>query len=147
MGMPIAYSEDLRIRAVELVDSGLQPEEVAEILSIGRATIFRWLQQKKATGSLKPKSDWQKGHSHAIKDTTALRSFALANQGLTAKELAERWGGISAAAMRSWLRKIGFTYKKKLSATKKEMSTSVKNTSKSLSQKTQKHWFMWMNRG
>lgn len=50
----MAYSVDLREKAVSLVEKGKPKEEVAELLEIGIATLYRWLKKKAAGESLKP---------------------------------------------------------------------------------------------
>ncbi|MBA3752542.1 helix-turn-helix domain-containing protein, partial [Candidatus Dependentiae bacterium] len=41
--MAIAYSEDLRKRAVALIEDGKKIEKVAKLLNIARSTLFRWV--------------------------------------------------------------------------------------------------------
>lgn len=50
----MVYSVDLREKAVSLVEKGKSKEEVAELLEIGIATLYRWLKKKTAGESLKP---------------------------------------------------------------------------------------------
>ncbi|WP_341807926.1 IS630 transposase-related protein [Wolbachia endosymbiont (group E) of Neria commutata] len=50
----MVYSVDLREKAVSLVKKGKPKEEVAELLEIGIATLYRWLKKKAAGESLKP---------------------------------------------------------------------------------------------
>lgn len=45
----MAYSVDLREKAISLVERGKSKSEVAELLEIGIATLYRWL-KKKAEG-------------------------------------------------------------------------------------------------
>ncbi|MBA3751521.1 helix-turn-helix domain-containing protein [Candidatus Dependentiae bacterium] len=111
--MAIAYSEDLRKRAVSLIESGKKIEKVAKLLNIARSTLFRWVRQKKTEGSLTPKKDWRKGYGNKIPDLEKFEQFVKENQGLTATAMAEKWGSISVRVFCKWLKRIGFTRKKK----------------------------------
>jgi len=66
--MAIAYSEDLRKRAVALVIRGRKPTAVAKMLLVGIATLYRWLAKKEKGESLAPKKDWRKGYGNKIPD-------------------------------------------------------------------------------
>lgn len=124
--MAVAYSEDLRKTALNLIDSGKEVEEVVSLLKISRASLFLWMKLRRETGSVAPKKDWRKGHGHKISDLEKLKEFADENQGLTAIEMAEKWGGLTPKTMRKWLGRIGYTQKKRVMVTKKEMKKSVK---------------------
>ncbi|MBS9529102.1 IS630 transposase-related protein, partial [Wolbachia endosymbiont of Ceratitis capitata] len=50
----MAYSVDLRERAVSMIEKGKSKVEVAELLEIGIATLYRWLRKKAAGESLRP---------------------------------------------------------------------------------------------
>ncbi len=82
--MAIAYSEDLRKRAVGLVEKGRKIEVVAKLLNIGRTSLYRWVKQKQEKGSLAPKKEWQKGYGNKIPDLEKLKEFVQVNKGMTA---------------------------------------------------------------
>jgi len=48
----MSYSEDLRERALALVDSGMKQEEVRKLLKLGVNTITQWKKLRAETGSL-----------------------------------------------------------------------------------------------
>lgn len=50
----MVYSVDLREKAVALVEKGKPKAEIAELLEIGIATLYRWLKKKADGASLKP---------------------------------------------------------------------------------------------
>jgi len=124
--MARAYSEDLRIRALSLIDAGKKIEKVAAILSISRASLYLWLKRRRETGSIAPKKNWQNGHGNKFTDLEELKKFAEENQGLSAVEMAEKWGGLTPKTMRKWLHRIGYTQKKRALGTKNEMKKTVK---------------------
>jgi transposase len=49
------YSDDLRARAVAAVDGGLSRHQAAKVFSVGVASVIRWVQRHRATGSFSPK--------------------------------------------------------------------------------------------
>lgn len=53
--MPKPYSTDLRVRAVEAVESGASRREVAEIFKVGVSSVIRWCRRCMETGSAAPK--------------------------------------------------------------------------------------------
>ncbi len=112
--MSIAYSEDLRKRAVALVKRGRKIDSVVKLLNRVVATLFQRATKDRKGESLAPKKDWRKGHSNKIPDLDKFKEFAQENQGLTATAMAEKLGNISLKTVGKWLKRIGFTRKKKL---------------------------------
>lgn len=49
------YSDDLRIRAVSAVASGLSRHKASEVFSVGVSSVIRWVQKHEQTGSVSPK--------------------------------------------------------------------------------------------
>lgn len=47
-----AYSPDLRLKIVQAVDRGLLPPDVAHTFGVHLATVYRYLQRRRATGSV-----------------------------------------------------------------------------------------------
>ena len=120
------YSVDLRKRAIDLVDNGKKKSAVARLLNLSRRVIYLWLKRREETGSLKPKTGYQKGHSHRIRDWELFEKFAHKNKGCTTKQMAKQWTTLtgqstSDSVIERGLKKIGFTYKKKRSTTWKQM--------------------------
>jgi transposase len=50
-----AYSQDLRQRVLRAIDAGASQGKVAETFAISRATIKRYLKQRRETGDVTPK--------------------------------------------------------------------------------------------
>lgn len=111
--MAKAYSHDLRIRAVELVNSGFVVKKVVDLLNISKSALYDWLVKFEKTKSVEPKKDWQKGHSHKITDMAQFKKFADENKNLTLDELAKKWGGVSRMTVYRALKKIGYSKKKR----------------------------------
>jgi transposase len=64
--MAKGYSNDLRVRAVELVESGESAREAARILNLGVSTTIRWMDRWRKTGSVDAKPGT--GHSRSPLD-------------------------------------------------------------------------------
>lgn len=48
--MAIAYSQDLRERALSLLEKDLSITQVSRLLEISRPTLYKWLNQFQTTG-------------------------------------------------------------------------------------------------
>jgi transposase len=51
-----AYSQDLREKVLRAVDQGYGREEIVKLLGVSRATIKRYLKQRRETGTVAPKA-------------------------------------------------------------------------------------------
>lgn len=51
-----AYSVDLREKVLRAVDQGYPREEIVKLLGVSRATIKRYLKQRRETGTVTPKA-------------------------------------------------------------------------------------------
>jgi transposase len=65
-GMAKGYSKDLRVRAVELIESGESAREAARILNLGASTTIRWMDRWRKTGNVEAKPGT--GHSRSPLD-------------------------------------------------------------------------------
>lgn len=119
--MPKAYSQDLREKAIAAVDRGVAKSEVITMFEISRDSLDRWL-KRRAAGKLAATEGYQQGHSHRIVDWERFRAFVQQHGDKTQAELAELWHEpISARTISRALAKIGFTRKKRLTATANAM--------------------------
>ena len=123
--MPIGHSKDLRERTLNLIERGTKITQVAKLLEISRASIYRWIDHRETRGTLEPMKNYQKGHSHKVKDQEAFKDFVKQNQGLSAIQMSDKLGDMTPKTVRLWLKRVGFTRKKRLTATKNEVKKSV----------------------
>lgn len=115
--MPKAYSQDLREKAIAALDRGVPKSEVITMFNISRDSLDRWLKRRSA-GNLAATQGYQRGHSHRIVDWERFRAFVKQHSDKTQAELAELWHEpVSARTISRALAKIGFTRKKRLTAT------------------------------
>jgi transposase len=110
-------SIDLRKRVIEATDSGMHIDQAVKVFKVCRRVIYNWLELRKKTNSLAPKSGYQNGHSHKITDWEQFKVFAEANRQRTIPQMVIEWQqltGISASesVIGKALKKIGYTSKK-----------------------------------
>lgn len=113
----MAYSTDLREKVISAIDDGMPPTKAAMLFKVCRKAIYNWLNLRKETNSLAPKTGYQKGHSHKITDWDEFKKFAEANKHRTIKGMIVEWekinnNTVSASAMERWVKKVGYTSKK-----------------------------------
>jgi transposase len=118
--MPKSYSYDLRQKVIEAIElEGYKKCQVSELFHISRNTIDLWLKRKAQTGDFQAKVNQPPGSNHKITDWEKFRQFALTHGDKTPEQMAQLWDGeISSRTISRALQKIGFTRKKKLTATK-----------------------------
>ena len=126
--MPAPYSLDLRQKAIAAVERGEKKSHVSKLFHISRNTLDLWLKQRAQTGSVAPKTPVKKGPDPKIKDWEAFQRFAEDHGHLTAQKMAQQWPeAISDVTIGKALKRIGFTRKKRRTATVNAMQSNVKN--------------------
>ena len=105
------YSMDLRVRVINAYESGMKLVKIAETFHVGLSTISNWRKIKKERGSLKPIINYQKGHSHGIKDYQAFRDYVDANPDKTQEEMA-KYFNVGSSTIGRALKKIHYSKKK-----------------------------------
>ena len=114
--MPVPYSEDLRKIVIENYESKkMKIKEICKIFNITRKTLFLWRKRKKETGNIKPILNYQKGHSHKIKDLDELKKYLSENKDITVEKIIEKFGNMSKETVYNYLKKLNYTYKKNFS--------------------------------
>ena len=122
------YSTDLRQLAVDLRKKRSMPvKKISKLLSVSPESVYAWLKLEKTVGSLAPKTGYQKGHSHKIKDLEAFKKFVDSNIHDSAKTIAIKLGNVSKATVAKVLKQIGYTKKKRRLVTKNKNKMSEKN--------------------
>lgn len=125
--MPAPYSDDLRQKVLDALDSGNRKSHVSRLFNISRNTIDLWLKRKEATGSISATRDYRRGPQGKIADLEQFRAFATEHGHLTQKGMAAQWQQpVSDYVIRKALRRIGFTRKKRVMAIKSAMKRSDK---------------------
>jgi transposase len=123
--MPVPFSIDLRKRVISSIDEGMSIENASNLFKISGRVIYKWLDLREEYKSLTPKSGYQKGHSHKLKDLDAFKDFVENNKYCTISEMKSKWfelkaQSISNTTIQRTLKKIGYTFKKKALITAKQ---------------------------
>lgn len=115
--MTKSYSNDLRKRVIEYLDSGRNYEEASKLFKVSISAIGRWYRRYKKEGNYQPKI---RGGSKKKIDLNSLEEYVKANENMTLKEAAKKFN-VSSFTISYWLRKLGYSYKKKTFPTWRQM--------------------------
>ena len=115
MGKP--YSDDLRERVVEAIETGDTREEVAELFGLSLSTVGRFIRRKRETGSVSP-AKFGGYKQYALEPHTArVKELVAAQPDGTLLEfqadLAKDKVTVSQSAIFRFLRHLNLSYKKK----------------------------------
>jgi transposase len=124
--MPKPYSYDLRQKVIEAIKlDGLKINEASYLFNISRNTIGLWLKRQAQTGNFEALPNQPPGNGHKITDWEKFREFAKTHGDKTQVEMASLWEGeISDRTISRALKKIGFSRKKRPTATANGMKSS-----------------------
>ena len=128
--MPKPYSLDLRQKVIDAIElNGMTKREASIAFQISRNTIHLWLKRKASTGSLAPLSNAPVSQQRKISDLEAFRTFAEEHQHKTQAEMADLWPGeMSQRTISRALKRIGWTQKKRRTATANGMTTDDRHS-------------------
>ena len=127
--MSAPYSYDLRQKAIAAVERGEGKSQVSRMFNISRNTLDLWLKRKAETGDVEALPNRPPGNNHKITDWEQFRAFAKTHGDKTQVEMAQLWqGDISERTISRALQKIGFTRKKRPTATSSGMSRNGKRS-------------------
>lgn len=111
--MAIAYSQDLRERALNLIKNRMAISSVSQLLNISRPTLYKWKHQLQKTGSTQPSINTPRPQEAKIKDWQLFAEFVSLHGDKTQEEMAKLWGNCSRHTISRGLKKIGYSRKKK----------------------------------
>ena len=126
--MAVIYGIDLRERVWKAVNEGMLIKDASKIFNVNPRTIYEWKLLKNATGSLKARKK-SASRQKKIQDLEKFKKFVEENSSLTTKEMAQKWTSetVSSTLMRTRLKEIGFSFKKKRLVTKNVTKKNEKN--------------------
>jgi transposase len=112
--MPKPYSEDFRKKVVDLIIQGYKRKDIAKLFDITEAIITRWKNKFKNNESLKPKENYQRGHSHKFNDEklNELSQFIKNKNDVTYEDMSKQFN-VAKSTIWKALKKLNFTCKKK----------------------------------
>ena len=110
------YSLDLRQRIVRAVDAGMSQGAVAGTFGVGRATVQRYVAQRRRRGALAPRPFPGRAPRIGPAQAAALRAQVEAAPDATLAEHCDRWAGdhgvrVSVATMQRALARLAWTRK------------------------------------
>lgn len=130
--MPKTYPYELRIRVISLLKKGHKRKEVSDIFDVPIPTIDKWVKLKKYTGDVRAKENFTTGRKPKIrtkKDIEKLKIFVEKNNHLSLHDMADKWGNVCYVTIYRMMKRLGYSFKKSLSSTQKEIKSSEKSLS------------------
>lgn len=128
----VAYSMDLRVRVLALVDEGfLSRKEIAETLKVSESWIRRLVQRRRETGRITPVRNTRTGPKAKLQGEALerLRQLVEEDNDATIAELRERLAaGVSEATVGRALLKLGLTRKKDLASRRARSARGASST-------------------
>lgn len=121
------YSNDLRAKVIDLVKSGKEQKEVAELLDIDKSTVYRWYKRYRETGDCNHLNGYDTGRKSKISDISILEKAINTKPDSTLHELCKQFN-VSFMTIYRGIKKLGYTFKKSHGYTKKEMKKKERNS-------------------
>lgn len=120
------YSKDLRKRVIDYIESGNSQVQAAKLFCLNGSTVNRWWLRYQKEGHYKPRV--RPGAKVKI-DAAALEEAVKSNPDVKAEDLAKLYK-VNKWTICRWLKKLGFSYKKKRLPMWKQVKKSAKPTKK-----------------
>jgi transposase len=118
--MPKPYSNDLRLKVINLIKQGKKQTEISKLLQIDKSTIYRWYKEFKYTGSVKPKS-YNQNQDRIKINLSKVEEIITKEPSLTLWQIARRVGNVTNVTVFNAIKKLGFSFKKSHGYIKNEM--------------------------
>jgi len=119
----MAYSHDLRIKALDYIEKGGSKEDASRIFGITLRTLFNWIKRKKQ-GCLAPNQK-RRRKPHKI-DGEKLKAYIQEHPDSYLREIAQFFGTTITAVFYA-CKRLKITLKKRHLSTKREMRRKEKN--------------------
>ena len=103
------YSLDLRKKVIEYIESGGSQKSAVNIFKLNPSTISRWWLRYKTEGHYKPRVRTGKKPNVTRLE---LQRYIAANPNFNTNQMGKYFGMSNVGAL-YWLRKLGYSYKKK----------------------------------
>ena len=124
--MTKSYSEDLRKKVIEYLLEGNSYDKASKVFKISVSAIGRWYRKYKKEGNYEAK---KRGGSKRRIDLELLQNYVESNENMTLKA-ASKIFKVSIFTISYWLKRLGYSYKKKTSPTWKQIKKSEINIKK-----------------
>lgn len=122
--MTKSYSNDLRKKVVEYLDRGNSYNKASIIFKISVSALGRWYRKYRQEGNYIAK---KRGGSKRKIDIDELEKYVKGNENMTLKKAAKKFE-VSIFTISYWLKRLGYSYKKKTLPTWKLAKKSERST-------------------
>jgi len=112
-----AYSIDLRKKVIEFIAQGNTQKLATQVFNLNKATVNRWCLRYKKEGHIAPRKNLGKKAKVTKED---FEIYISQNPNFTTADMG-KYFNISSPGALYWLRKFGFSYKKKSFPTWRQM--------------------------
>jgi transposase len=128
-----AYSQDLRLKVLDALDSGMNKMQAHKTFHVSRSTMDDWLSLRAEQGHVRDAPPRHK-KGGALGDVKLFGAFASKHQGATLKQMAAAWEQetgqhLSINTFSIALERLRWTHKKSRSSTPSETTPDVKPSS------------------
>ena len=120
------YSLDLRKKVIDYLELGNSQKSTSILFQLNISTVSRWYLRYKREGHYNPRK--RMGKKPKI-SKEALISYIESTENFKASDMGNYFG-ITGEGARYWLKKLGYSYKKKTLPMWKQMKKEKKNTKK-----------------
>ena len=121
--MTKSYSNDLRKKVVEYLDRGNSDNKASIIFKISVSALGRWYRKYRQEGNYIAK---KRGGSKRKIDIDELEKYVKGNENMTLKKAAKKFE-VSIFTISYWLKRLGYSYKKKTLPTWKPAKKSERS--------------------
>jgi len=124
-----SYSEDLRLKALAALDGGMKKMAVHGAFGVSRSTLDDWIALRQAQGHVRPSRSLGRT-GKGFFDAVRFEEFALHHQEKTLGQMRAAWESecgqcLSERTFSNWVRRLGWTRKKRVGFTPSETKPSV----------------------
>lgn len=117
------YNIDLRKKVIEYIESGNSQKSAVKTFMLNESTVNRWWLRYKREGSYAARI--RIGKKPRLKEED-LKEYIVRNPGFNTNHMGEHFN-MTGSGAHYWLKKLGYTYKKKPFPTWKQTLKSEKN--------------------
>jgi transposase len=121
--MPNGYSKDLKVKAMQWLEKGQSPAQVAQRFDLSVPTVYRWKNQLETQGNLDIKA--RSGRPCKVKPEE-LEKHIKNNPDSYAREIARKMG-VERSTIAKAIKRYGYTRKKKAPYTKSAAKAKENN--------------------
>jgi transposase len=103
------YSLDLREKVIKYIESGNSQQSASKVFELNPSTINRWWRRYKKEGNYLPRK--RLGRAPRV-SLSAVKSYIEGNPDFKSADMGKHFGMTAGGAF-YWLKKLGYSYKKK----------------------------------